>query len=70
MLLFTELMMQHSYISRKENLKSAYQNAVRAWVLCEGGIKDKSIHAEWKQLRTDYSQYIMTGGNKSATYQK
>ncbi|AXD91074.1 hypothetical protein YG12_22610 [Salmonella enterica subsp. enterica serovar Derby] len=55
---------------KKENLKSAYQNAVRAWVLCEGGIKDKSIHAEWKQLRTDYSQYILTGGNKNCYLSK
>ncbi|WP_131541975.1 hypothetical protein [Pantoea agglomerans] len=45
-------------------LKKCWHNAISAWVMCEGLLKETSLTKSWKELSDVYSQYIQGRANK------
>ncbi|ABP60918.1 hypothetical protein [Enterobacter sp. 638] len=49
---------------KKNELMSAYDQAVKCWIMCDGLFENKGVNVKWKTFSSQYITYIKTGGER------
>lgn len=51
-----------SIFFKKNDLISAYDNAVKCWIMCDGLFETKDVKVIWAKFEDQYKTYIQVGG--------
>ncbi|AIR62133.1 hypothetical protein F3J34_08495 [Klebsiella sp. Ap-873] len=49
---------------KKQALKEAFDDATKAWLMCEHLFSDSQTDSDWTKFNDEFRPYIMRGGNK------
>lgn len=51
---------------QKSDLISAYEHAVKCWIMCDGLFENKGVDVLWTTFSSQYKSYIKTGGERDS----
>jgi hypothetical protein len=49
---------------QKNDLISAYEQAVKCWIMCDGLFENKDVNVFWKTFSDQYKIYVKAGGER------